>query len=110
MRDLLEAVFGLAADALGGGVGRQEIGMLGFERLQAVHQRVVVGVAESRIVEDVVEVLVVTEVVAEMLDFFSGRHGRSIGTARAKNQHRGHGGFTEVTEWAAQIMLGRWNL
>ena len=34
-----EAVAGLAADALGRGVGRDEFGMRGFERAQAVHER-----------------------------------------------------------------------
>ena len=45
--DLGEAFFGLAADALGGRVGRDQLGVLGLERLEAVHGGVVLGVGHS---------------------------------------------------------------
>ena len=50
---------GLAADALGRRVRRDELGVLGLERAQLVEQRVVVVVADLRVVEDVVAVAVV---------------------------------------------------
>jgi hypothetical protein len=60
-RDLLEALGRLAADALGGRVGREQLGVRGLDALELVHQRVVLGVGDLRRVEDVVEVLVVAE-------------------------------------------------
>jgi len=53
--------------------------VLGFEGLEAVHQGVVLGVGEYGSVEDVVEVLVVAELVAEALDLdFWGGVGRHL--------------------------------
>ena len=64
--------FGLAADALCGRIGREEVGVFGFERLEAVHGRVVLSVGPLGRVEDIVEVLVVTEKLAELLDLLVG--------------------------------------
>ena len=72
MRDLAEALGGLAADALGGRVGREQFGMRGLDALELVHQRVVGGVADLRRVENVVEVLVAAQFGAQ----FGGALGR----------------------------------
>ena len=67
MAHLLEALGGLAADALGGRVGGEQLGMRGLEALELVHQRVVLGVGDLGGVENVVEVLVAAEIGAELL-------------------------------------------
>jgi hypothetical protein len=64
---LPEAFGGLAAHALGGRVGREQIGDLGLDALQLVHQRVVCSVANLRRVEDVIEVLVAAKFGAQFL-------------------------------------------
>ena len=68
----LEALGGLAAHALGGRVGREQLGMRGFEALELVHQRVVLGVGDFGRVEHVVEMLVAADLVAQLLDLRSG--------------------------------------
>ncbi len=70
-----EAVFGLAADALGRGVGGDEVGVGGLEEFEAVHEGVVLGVGQLGGVKDVVEVLMVAEVGAEGFDLLVGREG-----------------------------------
>jgi hypothetical protein len=64
MLDFDEAFARFAADALRWGIGREEIGMLGFERLEAAHAFVVLGVGDLRAIEYVVKVLVVMEFLA----------------------------------------------
>ncbi len=80
MRGLEEAFGGLAADALGGRVGGDVAGMLGLERLEAVHQGIVLGVGEDGGVEDVVEVLVVADLVAEGLNLLKIWGSAEIGS------------------------------
>ena len=70
MGDLGESFFGLAADTLGGRIGSDEVGVVGFEALQLAHEVVEVGVGDRRLVEDVIEVLVVADLVAEGVDLF----------------------------------------
>ena len=86
VRGLHEALVGLAADALGGRVGRDEAGMLGLEHLEAVHEGVVLRVRKDGRVEDVVEVLVVNDLVAEGLDLVEGigRGGGRFGRHRSR--------------------------
>ena len=48
----------LAADALGGRVGRDELGVLLLQRAELAEERVELGVADLGIVEDVVAVVV----------------------------------------------------
>ena len=64
MADLAEAVLGFAADALGGAVGGDEFGMVGFEGLEAVDELVVLGVGKHGRVEHIVEVLVVLDLLS----------------------------------------------
>ena len=68
--DLDESLAGLAAYALGGRIGRDQRGMLGFEVLQLLHQLVEFGVADFGIVEDVIEIFVVADFFAQSLDLF----------------------------------------
>jgi hypothetical protein len=56
----------LAADALRRRVGREELGVGCLDRAQLVEQRVVLVVADLRIVEDVVAVAVVVQLVAQL--------------------------------------------
>ncbi len=70
-----EALAGFASDTLRGRVRRHQIGMLGLECLQPVHQHVVLRVGYFGRVENVVEMLVVAELVAEGLDLLVGRKG-----------------------------------
>jgi hypothetical protein len=64
--DLLEVGDRLAADALSGRVGRDELGMVGLDGAQLVEERVVLVVADLGIVEDVVAVAVVVELAAQL--------------------------------------------
>ena len=78
MRNFDEALARLAAHALGGRVGGDQLGMLGLERLQLVHQAIEFGVADLGIVEHVVAVLVVADFLAQRVDLllhiFAGWH------------------------------------
>ena len=72
VRRLDEAVAGLAADTLGGGVGRDEFGMGRFERTQAIVERIVPGVGELGRVEHIVEMLVAAQLLAQGFDLLAG--------------------------------------
>ena len=78
VRHLDEALARLAAHPLGGRIGGDQLGMLGFERLEFVHQPVEFGVADLRIVEHVIAVLVIADLVAQRFDLllhiFAGGH------------------------------------
>jgi len=77
MAELDEAFAGGAADALGGRVRGDERGVGLFEGLEFAHEDVVFGVGELGLIEDVIEVLVVAEIVAEIVNFAHG--GQPIG-------------------------------
>ena len=49
--------------------------MSGLEFLQALHQTIVGGVRNFRLVEDIIEILVVPQLVAQALDFVFGGYG-----------------------------------
>jgi hypothetical protein len=66
--DLLEPLEGLAAHALGGGVGGDELGVLGLEALELVVEGVVLGVGDLRRVLHVVAPVVVADLLAQLLD------------------------------------------
>ena len=72
MGRLDEAVAGLAADALGGGVWRDEFGMGRFERAQAIVESIVIGVGELGRVEHIVEMLVAAQLLAQGFDLLAG--------------------------------------
>ncbi len=63
-----EALARLAADALGGRVGRDQFRMLSFELLELVHELVEFGVANFRIVEHVVAIFVMADFFAQRFD------------------------------------------
>ena len=67
-----EAFARLAAHALGGRIGRDELRMRGLQLAQLLHQRVVFGIADLGAVEDVVEVLVAPQGLAERFHFSIG--------------------------------------
>ena len=72
------------ADALGGGIRREEFGMLALERFEPAHQGVVLGVGQLGIVEDVIEMVVTVYLLAQLVDFRPRaleivlRHRRSV--------------------------------
>lgn len=72
-----EAFAGGSTDALGGGVGGDERGVGLFEGLELAHEGVVLGVGELGLIEDVIEVFVVAEILAELLNF--AHEGQPIG-------------------------------
>src|SRR5215211_278579 len=86
--DLLQVLDRLGTDALGGRVGRDELGMLGLEPAQLVEQRVVDVVVDGGVVEDVVAVVVVLELAAQLRGavLCSGRSAHS--TSRAAGRRR----------------------
>ncbi len=66
MSNLLQLGDGLAADPLSRRVGRDEPGVLCLQRSKLVQQRVVLVVADLRIVEDVVPVVVVFDLLPQL--------------------------------------------
>ena len=72
----------LAADALGGRIGRDQFGMFVFELLQLNHELVEFGVGDFGIVEDVVEVFVVADFFPQCFDLLFGALGRAGMTER----------------------------
>ena len=67
--DLEEAFLGFAAYTLGGTVGRDKVGMLGFKGFEAIDELIVFRVADLRGVEDVVEMLMMFNLMAERCEF-----------------------------------------
>src|SRR2546426_3205553 len=68
MAGLDESLAWLAANSLGGGVGGDQFGVLGFELFHFVDELVEFGVADLGIVENIVAVLVVADLVAHGFD------------------------------------------
>jgi hypothetical protein len=68
MRQLGEAGQGLAAYALGRGVGRDQLGVFGLNALELAHEHVEGGVGDLGRVEDVVLVFVMANLVAQFFD------------------------------------------
>ena len=75
MDDLLQLADGRRADTLRRRVGRDEVGMLFFERLQLAHQPVVFRVGNFRIVEDVIAVVVVLDLLTQLTHSCRGALG-----------------------------------
>ncbi len=73
MLDRREALDRLVADALRGAVGRDQLGMLGFELLEPLDEPVVLAVGDFRGRLDVVLPVVVADFLAEPGDFRGGR-------------------------------------
>ena len=71
MAHLDESFARLAADALGGRIGRDQLGMLGLEVLEPPHHPVVFGVADLGLIEHVIQMLVMMQLFAQILDFFA---------------------------------------
>lgn len=67
----LETFAGSSSDALRGRAGGGKVGILGFDGLEAVHETIELGVGNLRRVENVVEVLVLANLLAEFFDFAS---------------------------------------
>ena len=66
--DLLEPVAQRRADALRGRFGRDQLGVLVLERLELVEEPVELGVGDLRLVEHVVEVEVVVDLLAQVVE------------------------------------------
>ena len=82
MADFQEAFARCAADAHGGRIGGDEIGVLRLESFEAIHQTIESRVGDFRIVHHVVGVFVMANLVAQAFDFFSVlplRHETSAG-------------------------------
>jgi hypothetical protein len=69
----------LSTDALCRRVGSSQLGVLGLQVNQLVHEAIEIGIGNFGIVEDVVAVFVVTDLVAQDVEFlvkiFAGGHG-----------------------------------
>ena len=70
MGDGLEAVAGRAADALSGRIGSDEFWIFLFELLEFVEQLVEGGVGNLGVVNDVIQIFVVTNLFAQTFDLF----------------------------------------
>ena len=64
----------LGTDALGGRIGGDQVGMVGFQCFEFAQQPVVLGIAYDRVVQDVVAVVVVVELAAQAIDTFGYLH------------------------------------
>src|SRR3954447_23175208 len=82
-RDLVELAERLAAGALGRRVGREQLGVLGLDPAQLVEQRVVLVVADDRVVEDVIAPAVLAQLGPELLGAPDDVRGRAHSTSRA---------------------------
>ena len=77
------AVVGLSSNPLRRRIGRDQSRMLSLKLLQLLHESIKVGVADFRLIEDVVKMFVVTNLVAESFDLFldvfsSGGHRKRL--------------------------------
>ncbi len=70
--DLLQAPHGLGADALGGRVGAEQLGVRGLQRPELLEQRVILVVPDDGVVERVVAVGVVLDLAAQSGDALGG--------------------------------------
>src|SRR6185436_11844681 len=77
MIDLGKAFGGTATDALRRRVGREELGMRGFERLELVHQLVEIGVADLGRCLYVVQLFVPANFLSELVDSLRGIHAET---------------------------------
>src|SRR5262249_23014884 len=76
MPHFLEAGDGLSADALRGTVGRDEVGVGGFELLEFVEKAVELAVGNLRPGLDIVEVVMTVDLAAQVFDpLFGSAHG-----------------------------------
>jgi hypothetical protein len=75
VHDLLQLVDGRRADALSRRIGRDEIRILFFERLELAQQPVVFGVGNFRVVEHVVAIVVMLDLSAQLTHSRSGDLG-----------------------------------
>ena len=82
VRHFDESLARLAADALGGRIGRDQFWDARFQILQLLHQLVEFDVADLGIVENVIEILVVANFLAQrfdlLFDVFCGWHRRRL--------------------------------
>jgi hypothetical protein len=71
----------LGTDTLGGRVGRDQLGMFGFQSLEFSEEPIVLGVRNLRIVEYVVAMIVMADLGAQRLDALDGlgaHHRRGV--------------------------------
>jgi hypothetical protein len=74
MLDGRKAVDDRPADALGGRIGRDEIGILRLEAFELVHERVELGIGDLGGGPPVVAVLVIPDLPAELRDSLNWIH------------------------------------
>ncbi len=73
----LESGARAAANANGGRIGRDQLRVRRLQFLEALHQTVIGGVGNFRLVQNVIEILVMAQLVAQLFDFVFG--GYSLG-------------------------------
>ncbi len=77
MSDFDKALARFAANPLRGRVGRDQLGMSRLELLQLVHHAIEFRVADLRIVEHVIAILVMPDLFAQSFDLRFNAFGRS---------------------------------
>ena len=75
MRDRMQLRDRAIADPLRGAVGRDQLGMLRFELLEPLEQPIVLSIVNLGRRLDVVFVIVMADLLAELFDLVSGGHG-----------------------------------
>ena len=73
---------GHRSHALGGGVGRDELGVPGFQGLQLPHEGVVFGIGDGGAVVDVVTDVVLVDLPAQLFDTAMGRFSHNSASGR----------------------------
>ncbi len=102
-----ELLQGRRADALGGGVGCDQLGVGFLQLLELAKEAVVVGVADLRGVEDVVAVVVVLELAAQLLDSIAGFLGCGVSHGRGLPELMGAGCISCFGRLAGKSCHGR---
>src|SRR5262249_32036456 len=104
MLDRAKAENGLAADALRRAVRGDQLGMFGLELLQFIEQAIELAVGDLRLGFDVIQVVVVVEKPAQLVDtVFVRGHGLSASSLRpftAARQSDGMRGLLHFTRTA----------
>src|SRR5262245_21082966 len=88
MNELGKAFGGMSGNALRGAVRRDEFGMLRFQPAQLLHQRIVFAIGDLRTLLQIVEIIVPTNLVTQLLDLLFPRSCRQDASGRIKEISR----------------------
>src|SRR4051794_30245712 len=91
------------AHPLGGRVGRDQLRVLGLQRLQLAHHRVVGAVVDGRLVEDVVAVVGVVDGIAQLGGALLGVHAAASPASTSAGDSNTSCGRSANSSWRAKM-------